>query len=236
MKNNMNISEIFYSIQGEGASSGIPAVFIRFSGCNLQCPGCDTKYHINGQKMSLEDVLAKIKEFNPVSKRIVFTGGEPLLYQEDIVRIVEGLKPFAGKFGSYYNWSFEIETNGTIEPELIHKRLCSNHSSIHIRYNVSPKLSFNEKAHNDSDILGTFLSSSDSIFKFVISNDQDIEEVNKMQREISIPKESIYLMPLGATRKEQEKNMPRVIKHCLKTGYKFCPRLHVLVWGNKQGI
>ncbi len=72
----MRVNEIFYSLQGEGAHTGTPAVFLRLSGCNLKCPFCDTE-HESFTEMSEEDIVAKASEYP--ARTIVITGGEPTL-------------------------------------------------------------------------------------------------------------------------------------------------------------
>ena len=94
------INEIFYSLQGEGFHTGTPALFIRFSGCNLKCSFCDTK-HEEGEWMSDEDIVAKAKECP--AKMVVLTGGEPSLWIDEA--FVEKLH----QAGTYVC----IETNGT---------------------------------------------------------------------------------------------------------------------------
>lgn len=94
------INEIFCSIQGEGYHTGTPAIFIRFSGCNLRCPFCDTK-HEEGQRMSDEEIIEKIKDYKP--SLVVLTGGEPSLF------IDEGFVEKLHAIGKYV----AIETNGT---------------------------------------------------------------------------------------------------------------------------
>lgn len=233
----MKISETFLSIQGEGKSAGTPAVFIRFSGCNLSCPDCDTKYHTEHTEVTAEEITEIINGFNPVSKRVIFTGGEPLLYQQDIINIIKALNPKNGKQDSYMNWNFEIETNGTIKPELIHKELGANWSNILIRYNVSPKLSqFNENNEIDYRVLYYFLMTFPATFKFVVKDLIDLEEVKEIVKKASIKPELVYLMPWGKTREEQIKLMPIVVEMCKETGFKLSPRLHVLIWGNEKGI
>lgn len=80
------INEIFYSIQGEGFHAGTPAVFIRFSGCNLKCPFCDTK-HNEGKYMDLQEILKAVKgtiqEAAVTPSLVVLTGGEPSLYADE---------------------------------------------------------------------------------------------------------------------------------------------------------
>lgn len=90
----MQITEIFKSIQGESTHAGLPCIFVRFTGCNLRCTWCDTAYAFyGGTKMTLEDVLARVREFSrsatspeaaPV-RLVELTGGEPLLQPEVVV-------------------------------------------------------------------------------------------------------------------------------------------------------
>jgi len=107
----MNVNEIFCSIQGESTYVGYPTVFVRLQGCNLKCTYCDTAYAQGGWRrdqqgfdFNPEDVAHQIAEYN--AYYVCFTGGEPLLQQDDVLKIVEMLP------GKYYS----IETNGTIVP------------------------------------------------------------------------------------------------------------------------
>ena len=94
------INEIFYSLQGEGFHTGTPAVFIRFSGCNLKCPFCDT-HHEEGTLMSDEEILAEVRKYP--ARTVILTGGEPSLWiDEELINLLHQ----AGKF-------ICIETNGT---------------------------------------------------------------------------------------------------------------------------
>lgn len=95
------INEIFYSLQGEGHHTGYPSVFIRFSGCNLQCPFCDT-HHNDGVAMSDTDIVRAINLYK--ADWVVLTGGEPSLsIDADFIRLI---KQMTGK-------KVAIETNGT---------------------------------------------------------------------------------------------------------------------------
>lgn len=94
------INEIFYSLQGEGYHTGTPAVFVRFSGCNLKCSFCDTQ-HEEGEWMTDEVILSEISRY-PASM-VILTGGEPSLWVDDV--FVERLH----QIGKYVC----IETNGT---------------------------------------------------------------------------------------------------------------------------
>lgn len=73
----LKVSEIFYSLQGEALTAGLPTIFIRLTGCPLRCVYCDTTYAFSGgERFSLTDILAKVQSFH--CKRICLTGGEPL--------------------------------------------------------------------------------------------------------------------------------------------------------------
>lgn len=96
------INEIFYSLQGEGFFTGTPAVFVRFSGCNLRCSFCDTQ-HQQGTMMSLQDIVNEVNKY-PNVPLLVLTGGEPSLFINEA--FVLELKQKTRKFTA-------IETNGT---------------------------------------------------------------------------------------------------------------------------
>jgi 7-carboxy-7-deazaguanine synthase len=95
------IVEIFHSVQGEGYHNGIPSIFIRFGGCNLRCPWCDTDFDV-WTDMSIGEIVNELSKYD--CDRIIFTGGEPAL--QDLVSLSACLKPLG-----YY---LSIETNGTI--------------------------------------------------------------------------------------------------------------------------
>ncbi len=111
----MDVSEIFYSVQGEGVNAGLPSVFLRLAVCNLQCSWCDTKYTWDWKqydynkevhKMNAEQIKEQILKYG--CRHIVITGGEPMLQQEELAGLLVSLK----KVG----FEAEIETNGTILP------------------------------------------------------------------------------------------------------------------------
>lgn len=99
------INEIFLSLQGEGINAGRAAVFVRFSGCNLKCPFCDTNFkeHVD---MDVETIVSDIKDClgeNPMPRLCVFTGGEPTLQLDDaLIDAIHGL-----------GMEVAVETNGT---------------------------------------------------------------------------------------------------------------------------
>lgn len=95
------INEIFYSIQGEGERVGKPTIFVRFSGCNLRCPFCDTDFK-SGVFMSDEEILHELQKYP--AKYVVFTGGEPSLYIDNAIC----------NLLHHHGYTIGIETNGTM--------------------------------------------------------------------------------------------------------------------------
>ena len=95
------VNEIFYSLQGEGFWTGTPMVFVRFSGCNLRCPFCDTD-HREGRPMRVEEIVQAVRAAGSC-KRVCLTGGEPLLQLDR--ELVDALHQ-AG-------YTLHLETNGT---------------------------------------------------------------------------------------------------------------------------
>lgn len=100
----LRVNEIFYSLQGEGQWTGTPAVFIRLSGCNLNCDFCDTKYHRYFFEMEVLDVVGAASQYP--TDLVVITGGEPLVQAEGLKSLVSGLR----------GWRFQVhlETNGSL--------------------------------------------------------------------------------------------------------------------------
>lgn len=108
----LNISEIFYSIQGESLYAGLPCVFIRLSGCNLRCAYCDTQYAYNGQTfMSIEEILDRVEGFS--CPLVEITGGEPLL-QDETPALVDALLS--------KGYLVLMETNGSMDISRVSKK------------------------------------------------------------------------------------------------------------------
>jgi len=103
----MKVNEIFYSVQGEGSNAGAPCVFVRLSGCNYECSWCDTKYHTEGENMTITQIKNEIIKYK--CNLIEFTGGEPLLQASELVNLVGQLKR--------KNKTIIVETNNSILPE-----------------------------------------------------------------------------------------------------------------------
>ena len=222
--------EIFYSLQGEGASTGTPSVFLRLALCNLACGWCDTKYTWQWQNydyaqevVSLdsgrveEDILAY------GCHHLVITGGEPLIQQEELAPLVTSLK----SIGFYC----EVETNGTIAPST---QLCRDIA----QWNVSPKLATSGNAlerRKLPKVLEAFGSLPNAYFKFVIVGPEDIHEVCSLVDKIGLPRDRIILMPEGTTQEDIKARSGWVAQACVNEGFRFSTRLQILLWGDERG-
>ncbi len=88
----MQITEIYKSLQGESTYAGLPCVFVRLTGCNLRCSWCDSEYTFQGgRKMSLEEVLEEVSRLSPRGGLVEITGGEPMLQEREVVPLMQGL-------------------------------------------------------------------------------------------------------------------------------------------------
>jgi 7-carboxy-7-deazaguanine synthase len=215
----MRISELFYSIQGEGLTAGQPRLFIRTSGCTLRCSFCDTKYHIKSREMNALD-----RKLLKKHKRWCITGGEPLLHQGELVELIDTYEP---------EW-VEIETNGTIFPD---KRTveCVN------LFNVSPKEKrFQPKQCNPQpDFLNCEQArgfDAETIVKFVYSDKKSEEFIQKIVRKYKLSPNEVWVMPQGVTAGELKKLRQKVWQFCVRNQFNFSDRFQVEIFGKKKGI
>jgi len=228
MTSNIPISEIFYSIQGEGKYIGRPSLFIRVGGCNLSCPGfskhgCDSFYAVNKKYksswkiMSINDLILEIEKYYPCD--IVLTGGEPTLYYKKLYPIIEKFQ------------NITIETNATINIDFKNYPAFKN-----VAFAMSVKLSNSgeeyKKRVNKEAINNISLNAKKSFFKFVLNSDLK-DEIEDITKEINLP---IYCMPLGETKEELEKNASFVFNFCLENGYFYSDRIHIRLFNKKRGV
>jgi 7-carboxy-7-deazaguanine synthase len=110
---NLRITEVFYSLQGETKTVGLPTVFIRLTGCPLRCLYCDTAYAFHGGKLlEINDILAQVASYNP--KYVTVTGGEPLAQKA----CLELLKLLCDQ-----NYEVSLETSGALDISLVDPRV-----------------------------------------------------------------------------------------------------------------
>ena len=228
--NQLVVSEKFYSIQGEGRTTGFPAIFLRLAGCNLLCQSdswvCDSiEVWKKGFKFKFEDVFdTEEVEQMEAEVHLVITGGEPMLHQKELCLFITW---FIKKHG--FTPYIEVETNGTIEPNNYMRQVVK-------QWNVSPKLESSgetfERRYNPSAL--KMFNKLNSSFKFVISSANDLDEIFLNYGELH--RNKILLMPAGSTQAELEKTRLLVIELCKKHILKYTDRLHIVAWNQKTGV
>jgi 7-carboxy-7-deazaguanine synthase len=226
------VSEIFLSVQGEGVHSGTPSVFLRTYRCNLTCTWCDSKYTWLDQDkakagveyvpMSVRAVMKRVTSFG--CKHVVLTGGEPLLHQRVLAPLLATLK----RDGFF----IEVETNGTIAPsaDLVGSVDC---------FNVSPKISnslVEEGVRTRPAALRAFVRWGKAWFKFVVCDKKDLDEVEAMVSRFALPRDRVILMPEGIDAATLLERSRWLVEVCKERGLRFSPRLHILLWGNRRGL
>lgn len=209
----LEVSEIFHSIQGEGTNMGEPAIFLRLAGCNLDCEWCDTKYAREGEEMTMEDVGARIISYH--CNRLVITGGEPMLQNEEVLELVKLLEP--------YDIKMSLETNGTIAPTDI------NFADYFDYITVSPKI---HKHVNRSAI--NYFKQYGAVFKFVVGDTDDLGDVHTFCSVYNLDPSNVILMPLTFDDYKIGDD-EWIVEHCKRFGFRYSPRLQVLLWGYERG-
>lgn len=228
----IRIGEIFLSFQGEGSTIGALSIFIRVTGCTLDCSWCDSVevWKTKGVEYTPKDLYTYIsttyREAFEHGAHLILTGGSPL-------RQDKGLTAFLKEF-SILGRYIEVETEGVLLPS-------SDIDAMISRYNVSPKLANSgmakEKRYNPQVLKWhTHKSQRRSIFKFVVESKTDVIEVTDIQMDIGIPSDRIWLMPLVSTIEDHNKMAPLVAEWAKENNYNFSPRLQIVLWNRTLGV
>ncbi|PLY04320.1 MAG: 7-carboxy-7-deazaguanine synthase QueE [Arcobacter sp.] len=248
----LEINEIFGpTIQGEGKLIGTPSIFIRLGKCNMSCAGfgveyktpngeikksCDTYYAVDPafkkewQKLDCEETVNKVSKLLPNYKiDIVITGGEPLLYwkNEEFQKLL--------KYYVEENHTVTIETNASLDIKFTqdYQRKLLFSMSVKLSNSFEPE----KKRININTLKEISSKTLNSYLKFVV----DKNSINIVEKEIieirkKVGNIEIYLMPLGSTVEEIDKNSETVINMAIKNGFKYSDRLHIRIWDNKRGV
>lgn len=246
------ISETFVSIQGEGKLTGVPSWFVRTSGCNLRCRWCDTPYASwkpEGTTRALESLLTEAREHADAGVRhAVITGGEPMLFAA-VAPLTTDLK----KLGMHIT----IETAGTVDQPgvacdlmSISPKLASStpqvtehdfaEAGVPQRW-VGPE-GLHEQRRLNLDVLRDLLApdrAADRQLKFVVTDEMgeaDLTEIESLLDELRPHwrPEDVMLMPEGVVVPDRETS-ERVAHWCIQRGWRFCPRVHIEVFGDRRG-
>lgn len=226
----MKISEIFYTIQGEGKLVGVPSVFLRTSYCNLRCIWCDTPYTSwtpENRDLSVEAAFEAITAYG--CRHVVITGGEPFIQRRELAELCARLDA--------KGHHLTIETNGTVfEPVRAHLISLSPKLA---NSNPEPSNRFfrlHESKRIVPEVLRAFLGTYECQVKFVVQDPRDVDEIEALVVGIPIPRDVVYLMPEGKTSHETHSRLEWLAEVCKQKGFRLSPRLHLDIWGNRRGV
>ncbi|MGI0060701.1 MAG: 7-carboxy-7-deazaguanine synthase QueE, partial [Nitrosotalea sp.] len=176
--------------------------------------------------MTPAEIVKQILELSSDISRIVVSGGEPMLQQPGLIEVFQLLRPL--------DYTFEVETNGTIAP-------LPTFLSLVDQINCSPKLENSgpdnpQERRINPEALTPLANSEKVYFKFVVTDDRDLREIQSILKTFNIQNKQVYLMPEGRTREEQQNHQKLVYDLCMFHGYNFSPRLHILIHDTKRGV
>lgn len=215
------------------------------------------------QYKSMDDIVdnfMKMRLEHPDTNHLVITGGEPMLYQKGMFEFIQRVCYCSDYEDTITTRALQItiETNGTQDPSSFMKDYKSLRYDTSVLFSLSPKLSssvdkegkhisLSESQRHDRerikiDILKKYVYdySVDIQLKFVYSGEECIQEIKNIMNQLNdnlINNDNcVYLMPEGTTIEQMNTKGKKCVEQCLKYGWKFAPRLHILIWGDKRGV
>ncbi len=224
----MRIAEIFYSVQGEGGLVGVPSVFVRTSGCNLRCSWCDTPYtswNPEGEEISVAQIVERAMAF-PAARHVVLTGGEPMIAPR-----IDDLSRALHERGLHIT----IETAGTVFADVA----CDLMSISPKLANSTPEGIFraqHERTRRRPEAIRQLMAAYEYQLKFVVAREEDLHEVCAIVSELGVPAQKVMLMPEGVSPDVLHERGLWIAEMCKLHGFRFTPRLHVELYGNRRGV
>ena len=231
----MRLSEVFHSIQGEGKLLGVPSVFVRASGCNLRCAWCDTPYASwtpEGDDVPIDAIVDRVTSY--ACRHVVLTGGEPMIFP-DIVALAQTLRD--------RGHHLTIETAATVfRPIAVDLASLSpklSNSTPHTREN-GRFAQLHDRQRHRPDVVQAFIDqakgSGDFQLKFVVTGDADLAEIDALLAGLrGWTPADVLLMPEGTSVATLQSRSAWLSDVCKSTGYRYAPRLHVELYGNRRG-
>lgn len=228
----MKVAELFYSIQGEGKLAGVPSVFVRASGCNLRCSWCDTPYaswNPEGEDWPIDRIVSAVDR-HP-SRYVVLTGGEPLIMPE-----IEPLSERLHAAGKHIT----VETAATVyKPLRLHLASLSpklSNSTPHAR-DGGRFAAAHERQRIKLPVIQQFIDTSPEFqLKFVVADAGDLSEVDALLGGLrGWTPADVLLMPEGTDAATLAARAGWIGEVCKSRGFRYCPRLHVELYGNTRG-
>lgn len=245
---NINVLELYSAIQAEGKYTGIPHIIIRTTGCPMRCSFggsiCDswyTSYLPEKGKISVEDIYEFYSNNSHITHTMI-TGGEPTMNAD----VLNTLVNIAKKFGHFVTIEtagvYFVKTNAdfiSISPKLsssvpeLNDKLVLNNKELIITQNM---INRHEKLRlNYSEIIDMIDFHPDYQIKPVISDiNNDMIEVEELLKKLKVPKNKVCLMPAGATRSELSAIRKDLIEFCVKEGYNYTDRIHIVAFNNER--
>jgi len=217
-------------VQGEGTLAGVPSVFVRLSGCNLRCKWCDTPYaswEPEGDHLMLGGILSEVRRHWPT--HVVVTGGEPMIAPLELltVRLKElGLHITIETAGTVYQKvSCDLMS---ISPKLAnstpHKREAGKWAAQHERLRYQP------------EVLKKLMADYEYQLKFVVSSEEDLKEISAIVEETGADRGRVMLMAEGTTVETIYERAVWIVEVCKRERFRYSPRLHIDLWGDKRGV
>lgn len=219
----LRITEIFYSLQGEADTAGLPTVFIRLTGCPLRCTYCDTTYSFEGgERWSLDKIIQTTQSHQ--TPYVCVTGGEPLA-QPNCIQLLNQLCELG--------FEVSLETSGALDVSNVHP----NVSKV-----LDLKTPTSGEAHRNLMSNLDYLTPKDQI-KFVICNHEDYEWAKQQLALYSLEKKvnTVWFSPAFEVEKEQVAKLPRFARELAQwilqdhLPVRFQLQLHKLLWNDETG-
>ncbi len=216
-KQKLRVTEIFYSLQGESKTVGLPTVFVRLTGCPLRCGYCDTEYAFQGgQWWTFDEIIHELKKYN--TTYITLTGGEPLA-QKASVSLLKKLCDL--------DYHVSLETSGALDIQTVDSRVMK---VMDLKTPSSQEESKNNYANLD------FITQHDQI-KFVICDRNDYDwAVDMLEKYKLTDKCEVLFSPVNL---DSNTSMVKELANWIladQLKVRFQIQLHKTIWGNVQGV